>query len=448
MSHPSDCSCSRSSFRWPRGVSRRDVLKVALSGAGIMALGPLARRIPAAHGAPVPGQKTLVVIDLDGGCDTLNAVIPLAVPEYATRRPTLAVPPASALSLASGPGGPTAYGLHPQFDRLQTLWNDGDVGFVHKVGYPIENLSHFESQDVFSRAVRGDFGVLGLTPSGWIARYAEVEAPTPTGAVSIGMGRPTSFVGGASNPLQVSSLQAFRFNSDPGASNNHLYRVQLIQQMLAASTATGTPAEVRTAVEQAYDLSAQVQAALSAYNTYAATSGVVWPSPSTSISRNLKDVAALVYAGFDTRVFFTGIGGFDTHGGQGTTTGTLPTLFQRVDDAIGAFVADMKNMGTWDDTAIVLYTEFGRRNYENGSQGTDHGAGFEMIVLGGAVNGGLYGQDITSQDLQGEYLEYSVDFRDVYREVLKDHLGVGAANLATVFPEPQPPGTVTVPGIV
>lgn len=414
-----------------RGTTRRDVLRVALGGVGIAALGPtVARRLPVASGAPL-GNKVFVLVYLDGGCDTLNAVIPTTLSNYYTRRPTIAVPPANQLALTGGPGT-SAYALHPALDTVRDLWNASDVALVQRVGYPQANLSHFESQDIFAYGVRGSFAPLGIEESGWVARYADLYAPTPMGAVSIGMGRPRTFVGGSSNPLQVSSLTAFNFTADQSAyAQNQAYRLKVVQDLLAGATTVGTPGEVRDAIDQAHDLSGQVQAALTAYNG----SGAGAAYPNTTIGRNLKDVAALLHGGFETRVFYTGYGGFDLHGDEGGVTGNQATLLGRLDDAVKAFSDDMKAVGQWDNVVLGVFTEFGRRNFENGSFGTDHAESFSLMLMGGAVNGGTYGADVTDTLLAGDNVAYAVDFRDVWKEVLADHLGAPAG---PVFPETQP----------
>ena len=118
------------------------------------------------------------------------------------------------------------------------MWDQNDVAVVQRVGYPVANLSHFESQDIYSYGVRNGFGGLGISPSGWMARFADLYAPTPLGAVALGVGRPTSFVGGSSNPLQVGSLAGFRFNSDSGSTgivNNDALRKNVIKQVLAGA---------------------------------------------------------------------------------------------------------------------------------------------------------------------------------------------------------------------
>lgn len=418
----------------PKDVSRRAVLQASLAGAGLLALGPLGRRASEARGAPLPNHKRLVVVNMSGGNDTLNTVIPVGLAQYATQRGSLAVPSSSALPL----NGTTLYRLHPAMPRTQGLWNDGDVAVVQRVGYPNANLSHFESQDIFSWGVRNGFGALGLQPSGWIARYADLYAPTPLGGVSIGMGRPLDFVGGTSNLMLVSSLANFRI-SGTNSTAVRTYRLRQARDLLRNSTTTGLTSQARDALSQAHDLTDQVQATLTAHNSYLTGVGIAYPN--TTISNRLKDVAALIQGGFETRVFYTGYGGFDTHGGQGATTGLHATLLGQLDGALGAFSDEMKALGTWDDTAIVILTEFGRRNFVNGSAGTDHGHAFAEILVGGSVNGGAsYGPDLTDADLttRAGYPSYAVDFRSIYKEVLQDHLG---ADPAPVFPEALPADT-------
>jgi uncharacterized protein (DUF1501 family) len=416
------CGC-----RPKKTVSRRDVLRFGLAGTGIAALGPLGGRLlPVASGAPGT-QTRLVVVDLDGGNDTLNVVAPVTLQPYYDARPGLAIAAADGLSLATGPNPTTSYVLHPALDRIAGLWAEGSVAIVNRVGYPQPNLSHFSSQDIFSYGVRGSFAPLGIPESGWVARYADLYAPTPLGAVSVGVGRPLDFEGGSSNPLLLNSVAQFRFLTDPRYPNNHLHRIETVKSILDSFPLSGLPGEVAVAVDQAFTMADQVQGALAAYS-----SPVVYPD--TSFGTRLKDVAVLVQGGFETRVFYTATGGFDTHSAQGLLTGTHADLLARVDDGIGAFADDLKAMGVWDRTAIVLITEFGRRNYSNGSGGTDHGHAFAEIVIGGAVTGGMYGPDLVESDLTAEYPAYAVDFRSIYKEILADHLG---ADPAQVFPEPQ-----------
>ena len=154
-----------------------------------------------------------------------------------------------------------------------------------------------------------------------------------------------------------------------------------------------------------------------------------------SFSNRMKDIATLIQGGFESSIFFTGLSGFDTHSGQGTTAGQQPGLFTAMDNALNSFASDMKAMGVWNDMVIAVITEFGRRNYVNGSSGTDHGHGFAMLLLGGAIRGGVYGPVLTDADINMEYLSYGVDFRSIYKEILTHHMNVDPA---PVFPEALP----------
>jgi uncharacterized protein (DUF1501 family) len=425
-----DCHPVRGA-RLKKGVTRREVLEMSLAGMGLVALGPLTGRIPIASGAPA-GNKVLVVINLSGGNDGLNTVVPVNLSSYYARRPTLAIPSASALAMTGGPNGTSAYRLHPSLVNLKTLWDEGSVAVVNKVGYPNENLSHFSSADIMSYAYRNSFPA-GVPITGWVARYADLYAPTPMGAVSIGFGRPKDFTGGSSNPLMLGTLGQFRFNNDNQYPSDMSLRAATVQGILAGIPQGGLPSDVKDHIGAAYDLSGQVAAAITAY--IANPGNAVYAI--RSISNYMRDVATLIFGGFETRVFYTGTGGYDTHSDQGGVTGFHANLLTDLDNAIGSFATDMKNMGQWGNVVICVITEFGRRNYENGSLGLDHGHGMTEIVVGGGVHPGMKGVDLQNSDIAApqEYPDYAVDFRDLYREILSDHLG---ANPTPVFPEAQP----------
>ena len=370
-------------------------------------------------------------MNLLGGNDSLTQAPPTTLQPYYDRRPGLAITAAEGLSMNTGPAPSTDYVFHPAMPRIASLWGEGAVAVVQRVGYPRANLSHFSSRDIFSYGVRNGFAPLDVPATGWIARYADRYAPTPLGAVSVGLGRPVDFVGAASNPLLVRNLASFRLNAGGAGGTTqtpeHLHRLGTAKRILdRASGSAGLSSEARSALSQAHELSDQIQSALAAYTT-----PVTYAT--TAISQQMRDIAVLIQRGFETRIFYTGFGGFDTHGGQGGTTGTHATLLGRLDAAIGSFSDDLKAMGVWDTTAISVITEFGRRNYVNGSGGSDHGHGFCEILIGGAVRGGTYGPDLTEADINAEYPTYAVDFRAIYKELLRDHLG---ADPAAVFPEP------------
>jgi uncharacterized protein (DUF1501 family) len=263
---------------------------------------------------------------------------------------------------------------------------------------------------------------------------AERYAPTSMGAVSIGVGRPLDFVGGSSSPLQATSLGSFKYDPDYAYRVSHEHRLDAIQDILDTIPSAGTKGEIADAMGQGHALAEQIQAAVASYDSAVDYGGATPPA----IARFHRDIATLVQYGFETRLYYTGFGGFDTHANQGPAAGSHATLLGRLDGAIGAFAQDMKAMGAWDSTVLVVISEFGRRNYQNGSNGTDHGHGNFFFAIGGGVRGGVYGGIISNADLEVEYLAYDVDFRDIYKEVLDVHLGMDPA---PIFPEAQPSST-------
>ena len=414
------CSCGNHPLH---GASRREVLQWGAAAAGIVALGPFRGLLPAASGSP-QSLKRLIVVNQFGGNDTLNMFIPVNLAPYYSRRVGLAIPANSALALG-GSAATSKYRLHPAMPKIAALWAEGKVAAVNRTGYPNENLSHFTSQDIFSYGVRNGFGGLGVPQSGWAARYADANAPTPMGAVALGVGRMLDFEGGTTAPFLANDLASFNIAVNRGNAAQ-MYRLDTAKAILANWSGTGNSQEAKKSLGLAHSLADQVQAALTSFSTQVTYTNAY-------ISRRLRDVAVLIQGGFETQLFYTGYGGFDTHGAQGTTGGAQATLLQQLDDGVGSLAQDLKNMGVWDSTVIAVITEFGRRNYVNGSAGTDHGHAFTELLIGGAVKGGVYGPDLVDADLNREYPTYAVDFRSVYKEVLQVHMG---ADPNVVFPEP------------
>jgi uncharacterized protein (DUF1501 family) len=404
-----------------QGCSRRDMLRGALGAFGLAALGPLDRACAASSPLrpAVATQKFLVVVELDGGNDALNMVVPQGLANYTLRRPTIALAPGVTAALDTGPFATSQFRLNGRMTRLAQMYRDGEVAMVHRVGYPNGNQSHDTSKMIWSSGQREDL----FNANGWIARYAQLAAPTPLGAVSLRRGRHRALSGGSTNPLTLDSLGAFRYETDTAFTNNHRRRMELVRESLQARASSVT----RDALLTGHQLADQIGAAVSGY-----TSGVTYAA--ASISQSLRDVAMMLQAGFETRIFYTGFGGFDTHAAQGSLTGTHANLLGSLDEALKAFADDLKAMGIWQNCVVVVMSEFGRRNFENASSGTDHGGASCMLLTGGAVIGGQHGAAPSDQDLAQSVLPYAVDFRAVYAQIVGEHLGL--ADPAQVFAEP------------
>ena len=402
------------------GFSRRSLLSGLTLGLGTAALAPrLSLRRALAGGAPDP--TFLVVVNLFGGNDSLNMFVPHGFSAYYAQRPAIALPAGQLLPISA------TEGLHPGLAPIHPLFAGGDLAVIRQVGYPDPNLSHFESADIWSKGVRD------LSPGndnrGWIGRAADLYFPGALDVVGVAVGRRPDFVANTAKPLVVDTLGSY----GPGQSAVPWFELEqrdaAAKAMLAASTAPeASPSkDLRKSLRNAYDLVDVIKAAETSY-----ASTVTYPDE--WFSTNLRDVAQLVQAGLGGRVFYVGMGGFDTHSDQLPGHADLMGTLAR---GLDAFQKDLAAMGKWNKAAIVVASEFGRRVYDNSSEGTDHGHGQNVFVMGGAMNGGVYGPAYTNAILtDNEDVPGTVDFRSIYANVLEKHLGVSAG--AGVFPEAWP----------
>jgi uncharacterized protein (DUF1501 family) len=225
-------------------------------------------------------------------------------------------------------------------------------------------------------------------------------------------------------------LTTFRFENEAVDDLAHAHRLGAIQDLLASFSGTGATAQTSQAIGQAHQVAQQIQDAVNNYSSSHADD-----YPDSPPGQYLKEMARLIQGGFETQVMYTAFNGWDTHVAQGAAAGTQATLITTLDTALGAFTDDLKEMGAYDDTLILVVSEFGRRIFENNSGGTDHGHANTFFAFGGGVSGGLYGPDLAESELESEnWLSYSVDYRDVLRAAITNHLGQDAG---PVLPEAQ-----------
>ena len=400
--------------------SRRNILRFGLAGAGLAALGPMANIARAVTDT----RKFVVLVNLDGGNDSLNTVVPLNIGAYHDRRASIAID--SPLDLTSGAAATSDYGLHPNLTGLQALHSEGSLAMIQKVGYPKANGSHFTSKDVFHT---GDTGSLNANDkTGWVARYAQLYNRHSMGCISVGYNA-KALQGPDVNLLQLKKLSSFAYKTDGRYSGESAQRLKVAKAMLERHTGSGNSQALKMAIQgghQNVDTIKQMVADYAPNVTYS----------SSQFGQSMEGIAQLIHGGgLGTDIYYTGLRGFDTHSSQGSTGGRHPNLMADLDHGLNAFANDMKTLGKWQDCVIVVFSEFGRRNFENGSGGTDHGAGQTMMVTGGAVNGGFYGSDLTPADIRDQNnLPIEVDFRQVFSNVIANHLG---KNPDPVFPDPQ-----------
>ena len=384
------------------------------------------------------GRETvLVVIQLTGGNDGLNTVIPFNDPVYLSERPKLKQPAASVHKIDS------ELAFHPVMSGFSKLLEDSKLAVVQGVGYPNPNRSHFESMDIWHR---------GLVPKlqlgneseryGWIGRSLPKLGGSGV-AIHIGEGEgPLALFSTTGHAPALKSLQDYqlRLGTGPSAESKR----KLIERLAAPHVADaasvrnirgagrirgrwqrpprGTKSSnglldlVRSSARQTYESSQRMQKAAKDLKGKEATG-----YPQTGLANRLKLMARLIDAGVPERVYYTSLDGFDTHAAQGRTH---PNLLRELSDAVAAFYKDVKGHGHHKRVLVMTFSEFGRRVRENGSDGTDHGAASQMFLVGDAVKPGLIGKHPSLADLVNGDLKFHTDFRGVYATVLKQWLHV------------------------
>ncbi|MCB0519420.1 MAG: DUF1501 domain-containing protein [Lewinellaceae bacterium] len=364
--------------------------------------------------------KVMVFIELNGGNDGLNTLIPLdQYGNLSNHRSNLLIPENQVLTLDGTP----ATGLHPAMTDLKNMYADGLVSIVQNVGYPNQDYSHFRSMDIWMTASESDQSL----DTGWLGRSLELEYPDfPTGypnvdtpdplAIQVGSIVPIAFMGSAF-PMGMSISSADDFYN------------QYINDFVEPAPATPYGDElqyIRLILQQSQLYYNAIKAAAETSQTL---SSKYPPQYQNYLADQLKVVARLIGGGLQTPVYMVSIGGFDTHSEQtdgSPATGTHAELLRQVSEAICAFQDDITLMGMADKVAGMTFSEFGRTIAENGSIGTDHGAAAPLFVFGKGVNPGLIGQNAqipSALDLS-EDVPMQHDFRSVYASVLQDWFGL------------------------
>lgn len=361
--------------------------------------------VPVANAA---GRKVLVIIQLAGGNDGMNTLIPFTNPAYAAARPNIAIPAAQVLSLNG------SVGLHPSMTRLKARYDRGQMAVVQGVSYPNPNRSHFRGTDIWESAVPDR-----LEAKGWMGRYLEncgCQREDHLEAMSVGSSQTAgAFWTEMALVPAVASISSFRYTSvNNGSTTQRNAEINTLKSAL--TQAEGTPQgemlrqSILTALMDA-DILATAAAGQTPRGTY----------PTNGFGNSMKLIAQLVLADVGTSIFYVSLGGFDTHSNQLTAQASLLTT---LDQAVEGFMTDMELAGRLGDVTLMTFSEFGRRVQENGSTGTDHGVAAPMFVMGGGVSGGLHGTYPSLTDLTSGDLKMQVDFRRVYASVLEQWLNV------------------------
>jgi uncharacterized protein (DUF1501 family) len=356
-------------------------------------------------------KRSLVVVQLSGGNDYLNTVVPYNDGLYYDYRPTVRIEPESVLKLDDD------LGLSPDLAPIKELWDEGNVAMVNGIGYPNPNRSHFRSMDIWHTAEPEKVGT-----EGWLGRAIRDMDPTAENVltgINIGRGLPRALVCKGVPVASVGNLETYGLFPDMTDDWLRKYALECFAKMYGMTEGNDPVMEAlgQTGIDalKGADILRTAPGLYSSTVEYAAN----------PIAQSLKSVAQIMFADLGTRIYYTQHGSFDTHAGE------LPLhakLWQEVSGAIRDFTDDLREHNREDDVVMLVYSEFGRRIKDNGS-GTDHGSGGLAFVIGDPVSGGMYGEfpSLKEEDqLEGD-LQFNNDFRSTYSTILDRWLGLEAS---------------------
>lgn len=353
-------------------------------------------------------EKGLIVIQLSGGNDYLNTVVPYGDGRYYDSRPKVHIPQDQVIPLND------EIGFNPSMGPMKRLWDEGKVAVINGIGYENPNRSHFRSMDIWHTAEPEAIGT-----EGWLGRAVrdiDPQGENVLTAVNFGRGLPRALGCPGVSVASVGDLETYGLFPDIADEELRMFTLEAFARMygnvagrdpvMSLLSKTGQDAYVGA------DILRTAPAQYSSNVEYRAD----------SLSQNVKSIAQVFLAELGTKVYYTQHGSFDTHSGE------LPTHAQLWDDvagAVGSLMDDLKEHGREDDAAVLVFSEFGRRIRDNGT-GSDHGSGGVAFVIGGAVNGGLYGEYPSlaeAEQLNGD-LRSNNDFRSTYSPILEKWFGL------------------------
>ena len=353
-------------------------------------------------------EKGLIVIQLSGGNDYLNTVVPYGDGRYYDFRSTVNIPQDRVLPLDD------KVGFNPSMGPMKALWDEGKVAVINGIGYENPNRSHFRSMDIWHTAEPEAIGT-----EGWLGRAIrdiDPQGENVLTGINFGRGLPRALGCPGVSVASVGDLATYGLFPDVQDEELRMFTLEAFTKMYGAAAGRDPVMDMLAKTgRDAYEGADILRTAPAQYS-----SPVEYRSD--SLSQNARSIAQVFLAGLGTRVYYTQHGSFDTHSGE------LPThasLWDDVAGAVGSLMDDLKEHGREDDAAILVFSEFGRRIKDNGT-GSDHGSGGVAFLIGGAVNGGMYGEypSLAEADqIQGD-LRPNNDFRSTYSAILEKWLGL------------------------
>jgi uncharacterized protein (DUF1501 family) len=347
-----------------------------------------------------PGNKVLVVLQLSGGNDGLNTIIPVTNDIYYRERSKIGIEKTAAIKLNDDAA------IHPELAGLADIFHDGGMAIINSVGYPNPDRSHFRSMDIWQTGSQSSEYVT----TGWLGRYLDAQChgcDKPTHALELDDVLSLALKGNEEkglalkDPKRLFTTSQAKYFKDLSASHQNHHDEKPVDYLYK------TMANTISSAEYIYKQS-QLHPSSTIY-------------PTTELGKSFKTISSLIFSDINTKVYYVSLGSFDTHVNQ---QDQQKKLFKEMNEAITAFVKDLKSNNRFDDVMLMSFSEFGRRVSQNASGGTDHGTANNMFLIGGGLKQkGLINALPDLSDLQDGDLKYKVDFKDVYATILNKWLG-------------------------
>lgn len=383
-------------------MQRRDFLKNTALASGAFLIPSFLKPFEALAQGELSGYKNLVVIQLSGGNDGLNTIVPYGNDIYYQKRKTIAIKQPDIIKLDD------MQGLNPSLGALKELYDQGWMTVINSVGYPNPDRSHFRSMDIWQTGSNSD----QFLSTGWIGRYLDSNCSSckdPYTAIEVDDTLSLALKGSEMKGIAVENpAKLYNATREP-------FFKELVNKHDSAHLSEDNLGYLYKTMIETYSSANYIQQTSKTYATKA-------EYPQTGFANRLKNVAKFINSGLKTRVYYVSLSGFDTHTGQQSQQGRQLKIYG---DAVAAFVKDLKSTGKLDDTLVMTFSEFGRRVEQNASNGTDHGTANNVLLFGGKLRkSGIYNNAPDLAQLDNGDLKYQVDFRDVYATLLDKWLDV------------------------
>ncbi|MEW7292537.1 DUF1501 domain-containing protein [Aquimarina sp. 2304DJ70-9] len=386
-------------------MKRRDFLKQSVFASGMTLVPSFLKGMEFLSPDQLSGYRNVIIIQLSGGNDGLNSIIPVSNDIYHRLRPSIAKKEAQTLKITND------LAFNNNLKAIAALYDLGEVSILNNVGYPNPNRSHFRSTDIWQTASSTN----EYLSTGWVGRYLDANCEHPYQAIEVDNSLSLAMKGNVMNGIAV---------SDP----NQLYKTT--REPFFKNLVANAKKEMLDEDNQGYLYKTMLETYSSA--SYIHETSKMYTTnteyPQNPFAKNLKTIADFIVSGLKTRVFYSSLGGFDSHVNQLSSQDRLLKMYS---ESVGALVKDLKKNDRFKDTLILTFSEFGRRVKQNGSRGTDHGAANNVIAIGGSLKkAGVYNEipNLSDLDDNGD-IKYSVDFRSVYASILNNWLEVNDQNI-------------------